>query len=48
MEDFFEDRPKPNLFRRIELWWIMDGKYLHKTIVQGLKNLWSCSEWYRV
>jgi len=40
MEDFFEDRPKPNLFRRIELWWIMDGKYLYKTILQGLKNLW--------
>jgi len=40
MEDFFEDRPKPNLFRRIELWWIMDGKYLHRNTLQGLKNLW--------
>jgi hypothetical protein len=43
MEDFFEDlknRPKPNLFRRIYLWWAHDGKYYHKYFKQGVKNLW--------
>ena len=42
MEDFFEDlknRPRPNLFRRIWLWWHHDGKYLHKTIKWGIQNL---------
>ena len=42
MEDFFEDlknRPKPNLFRRIYLWWANDGKYYHKYFKQGVKNL---------
>jgi hypothetical protein len=42
MEDFFEDmknRPKPNLFRRIWLWWDNDGKYYHKYAKQGIKNL---------
>ena len=43
MEDFFEDlknRPRPNLFRRIYLWWAHDGKYYHKYFKQGVKNLW--------
>ena len=43
MEDFFEDlknRPRPNIFRRIYLWWNHDGKYYHKYFKQGIKNLW--------
>ena len=43
MEDFFEDlqnRPRPNIFRRIYLWWYHDGKYYHKYLKQGIKNLW--------
>jgi hypothetical protein len=43
MEDFFEDlknRPRPNLFRRIYLWWAHDGRYYHKYFKQGVKNLW--------
>jgi hypothetical protein len=42
MEDFFEDlknRPRPNLFRRIWLWWNHDGKYYHKYFKQGVKNI---------
>ena len=42
MEDFFEDlknRPKPNIFRRIYLWWEHDGKYYHKYFKQGVKNI---------
>ena len=42
MEDFFEDlknRPRPNFFRRIYLWWNHDGKYYHKYAKQGIKNL---------
>jgi hypothetical protein len=43
MEDFFEDlknRPRPNIFKRIYLWWAHDGKYYHKYFKQGVKNLW--------
>jgi hypothetical protein len=43
MQDFFEDlnnRPKPNLFRRIYLWWAHDGKYYHKYFKQGVINIW--------
>jgi hypothetical protein len=40
MEDFFADRPRPNLFRRIWLWWEHDGKYYHKYFKQGIKNIW--------
>jgi phosphoribosyl-ATP pyrophosphohydrolase len=43
MEDFFEDlknRPRPNIFERIYLWWDMDGRYYHKYFKQGVKNLW--------
>ena len=42
MEDFFEElanRPRPNFFRRIWLWWNHDGKYYHKYFKQGVKNL---------
>lgn len=42
MEDFFEElknRPRPNLFRRIYLWWAHDGRYYHKYAKQGIKNL---------
>ena len=42
MEDFFEDlknRPRPNIFRRIWLWWEHDGKYYHKYFKQGVKNI---------
>jgi hypothetical protein len=43
MEDFFEDlknKPRPNFFRRIYLWWEHDGKYYHKYFKQGVKNIW--------
>ena len=43
MEDFFEElknRPRPNIFRRIYLWWYHDGQYYHKYLKQGIKNLW--------
>ena len=40
MEDFFADRPRLNIFRRIWLWWNHDGKYYHKYFKQGIKNLW--------
>jgi hypothetical protein len=43
MEDFFEEmknRPRPNIFRRIWLWWYHDGRYAHKTFANGVKNLW--------
>jgi hypothetical protein len=42
MEDFFEDlknRPRPNIFKRIWLWWRYDGKYLHKEIKWGVQNI---------
>jgi hypothetical protein len=42
MEDFFEDlknRPRPNFFRRIYLWWNHDGRYYHKYFKQGVKNI---------
>jgi len=42
MEDFFEDlknRPRPNIFRRIQLWWNHEGRYLHKEIKWGIQNL---------
>lgn len=43
MEDFFEDlknKPRPNIFRRIYLWWEYDGRYLHLQFKRGIKNLW--------
>jgi hypothetical protein len=43
MEDFFEEltnRPRPNSFRRIWLWWHHDGRFYHKYFIQGMKNLW--------
>ena len=40
MEDFFADRPRPNIFRRVWLWWNHDGRYYHKYFKQGVKNLW--------
>lgn len=42
MEDFFEDmknRPRPNIFRRAYLWWEHDGRYYHKYLKQGIKNI---------
>ena len=42
MEDFFEElrnRPRPNLVRRIYLWWNHEGRYYHKYFKQGIKNL---------
>jgi hypothetical protein len=42
MEDFFEElenRPRPNIFRRIYLWWAHEGRYLHKEIKWGIQNL---------
>jgi hypothetical protein len=43
MEDFFEElnnRPRPNLFKRIKLWWEFEGTYLFRNFKQGLKNIW--------
>jgi hypothetical protein len=43
MEDFFEDiknRPRPNLLKKIQLWWNHDGRYYHKYFKHGVKNLW--------
>lgn len=43
MEDFFEDmknQPRPNLFKRIYLWWAHDGRYYHKYFKEGVKNIW--------
>jgi hypothetical protein len=40
MEDFFKDSPRPNIFERIYLWWVRDGKYYHKDFKQGVKNIW--------
>lgn len=42
MADFFEElenKPKPNLFKRIYLWWIFDGRYLYSELKRGIKNL---------
>ena len=42
MEDFFEDmknRPRPNIFRRIYLWWNHDGRFYHKYLKEGIKNI---------
>lgn len=39
-KDFFEDRPKLNIFEKISLWWKFEGRYYHKNLKQGLKNLW--------
>lgn len=40
MEDFFKDRPKPNLFKKIRLWWKFEGTYWYRNLKQGIKNLW--------
>jgi hypothetical protein len=43
MEDFFEDlknRPRPNIFRRIYLWWRFSGRYYHVDLIRGTKKLW--------
>jgi len=42
MEDFFEElknRPKPNFFRRVWLWWYHDGRFYHKYLKHGIKNI---------
>jgi hypothetical protein len=39
MEDFFDDRPKLNLWDKISLWWRFDGRYYHKFLKQGVKNI---------
>jgi len=43
MEDFFEElknRPRLNIFRRIYLWWIMEGRFLPREIKLGVQKLW--------
>jgi hypothetical protein len=43
MEDFFEElknRPRPNIFRRIYLWWKFDGKYIYTNFKTGIAKLW--------
>lgn len=42
MEDFFEElenRPRPNILRRIQLWWNHEGKYYHKFLREGIENI---------
>ena len=39
MEDFFEDRPKLNLWDKISLWWRHDGRYYHKYLREGIANI---------
>lgn len=39
-KDFFESRPKLNLFEKISLWWKFDGRHWHKSLKYGIKNLW--------
>lgn len=42
MKDFFEElenKPKPNFFKRVYLWWAHDGRYLHKNIKSGIQNI---------
>ena len=39
MEDLFEDRPKVNVLEKISLWWRFDGRYYHKFLKHGMKNL---------
>jgi len=39
MEDFFEDRPKLNLWDKVSLWWRYDGKYYHKFLREGISNI---------
>jgi len=39
MEDFFDDRPKLNLWDKVSLWWRFDGRYYHKFVKQGVKNI---------
>jgi hypothetical protein len=40
MEDFFENSPKSNIFRKIYLWWRFDGRYYHNDLIRGIKKLW--------
>jgi hypothetical protein len=40
MREYLENRKKPNLFRRIYLWWDFRGSYLHRDFLKGVKNLW--------
>lgn len=43
IEDFFEElknQPKPNIFKRIYLWWKHEGSFYHLEFIQGIKNLW--------
>jgi hypothetical protein len=39
MEDFFEDRPKLNVWDKIYLWWRYDGKYYYKFLREGIRNI---------
>ncbi len=40
MIDFFENRPKPNIFRRMYAWWKFEGRYYYGDFIQGIKKLW--------
>jgi hypothetical protein len=39
MNDFFEDRPKLNVFDKIRLWWKFHARYYHKDFVRGIQKL---------
>lgn len=43
MEDYiedFENRPRPNILRRIQLRWNHDWKYIPKEFKRGIKKIW--------
>ena len=33
------------MLEKIKLWWIYDGRYLHRDFITGVKNLWN---WFPV
>lgn len=39
MKDLFEDRPKLNLWDKVSLWWNFEGRYYHKFLREGIKNI---------
>jgi hypothetical protein len=36
----FDEKEKPNSFKKIGLWWKFSGRYYHSDFIQGVKNLW--------
>jgi hypothetical protein len=36
----FDEKEKPNSFKKIGLWWKFSGRYYHSDFIRGVKNLW--------